>query len=527
MNFKNFVRINKLRFFLFLILAIISPILTIAITALVQIETNIILSRNLSNFLIISAISLAVCILFYALFSLTEYLLYAQIQDLNNSVRAKIVAHYYRDNKEHIVSKMQNRLTNDLELINDNYYGALLSLIFGIVTIITVFIYLIMLNWILLITICIIGAISLVLPKLIEKPLQKANQLISDSNEVYLDTLNDWLRGLDQLRQFAAGAKLFSVAQFASKKLEDANVKQTSYTKLLNAINGIASAIFGLIIFVLTGFLVKNGVVQLSTLLIVGNLKFNLNQSINQISQARGRMKGVKKLIKEVNESTQPVPAIDKPKNDTPAVIKTKSLRLDFQNGEKLSYPDLQINQGEKILLTGDSGTGKSTLFKLILGELKPSAGKVIFEDKNGTEINPDLRKIGYLPQDPVVFPASIKENITMFNRGLDSKVEKIVEEVKLSSDLQKFDEGINKNLNLDKLNISGGQRQKIVLARARVHDSDIILIDEGTSAIDQKATIDILNDLLKSKATIVFIAHNFTEEMHALFDREIHLIKE
>ena len=80
------------------------------------------------------------------------------------------------------------------------------------------------------------------------------------------------------------------------------------------------------------------------------------------------------------------------------------------------------------------------------------------------------------------------------------------VKEVNLSADLKKFDEGIDKKLNLDKLNISGGQRQKIVLARAKVHDSDIILIDEGTSAIDQKATMDILNNLLKSKATIVFI---------------------
>jgi ABC-type bacteriocin/lantibiotic exporter with double-glycine peptidase domain len=76
-------------------------------------------------------------------------------------------------------------------------------------------------------------------------------------------------------------------------------------------------------------------------------------------------------------------------------------------------------------------------------------------------------------------------------------------------------------------LNISGGQRQKIVLARAKVHDSDIILIDEGTSAIDQNATIDILKRLVQSKATIVFIAHNFNEGMHKLFDREIHLVKE
>lgn len=393
--------------------------------------------------------------------------------------------------------------------------------------IISIIIYLIMLNWILLLTICLIVAITLVLPKLIEKPLQKANQLISDNNQVYLDTLNDWLQGLEQLRQFAAGAKLFSVSQLASKKLEDANVKQTTYTKLLNAITGIASAIFGLIIFLLSGLLVKNGLLEISALLVVGNFRFYLNQAINQISNARGQMKGIKKLVKEIDESAAPVSHSRKTSSVAPATIKTESLGLKFPNGESLTYPDLQIKQGEKILLTGDSGAGKSTLFKLILGELKPSKGRVIFEDKNGKEITPDLRKIGYLPQDPVVFPASILDNITMFNDKLDNKVAEAVKEVNLSGDLKRFDKGIDKELNLDKLNISGGQRQKIVLARAKVHDSDIILIDEGTSAIDQKATMDILNNLLKSKATIVFIAHNFNEKMHDLFDREIHLVKE
>ena len=76
----------------------------------------------------------------------------------------------------------------------------------------------------------------------------------------------------------------------------------------------------------------------------------------------------------------------------------------------------------------------------------------------------------------------------------------------------------------MDKLNISGGQRQKIVLARAKIHESNIILIDEGTSAIDQKTTLDILKNLVRSESTVFFIAHNFTEEMRRLFDKKIEL---
>lgn len=527
MNFRELIKINPARFWLFVITTVLTPITVIGNTALIQLETTIILSRNLRNFVIISAIGLGIFILSYVLMNLSQYLINYQAQDLNNSVRDKIVKHYFYDNKKHQVSEMQNRLTNDLGLVNENYIGALFNLLYGSVMVVAIIIYLIMLNWILLITICLIVAISLALPKLIEKPLQKANKMISDSNQIYLDTLNDWLAGLEQLRQFAAGAKLFSVSQVASKKLEDANVKQTTYTKLLNAITGIASAIFGLIIFLLAGFLVKNGLLQISVLMIVGNFRFYLNQAINQISQARGQIKGINKLVKEIDESAEPVAHSSETGTDIPVTIKTKALGLNFPNGESITYPDLQIEQGEKILLTGDSGAGKSTLFKLILGELKPSKGRVIFEDKNGKEITPDLRKIGYLPQDPVVFPASILDNVTMFDEKLDGKVEQAIKEVNLSSDLKKFDEGINKKIDLDKLNISGGQRQKIVLARAKVHDSDFILIDEGTSAIDQKATMDILNNLLKSRATIVFIAHNFNEKMRDLFDREIHLVKE
>ena len=113
-----------------------------------------------------------------------------------------------------------------------------------------------------------------------------------------------------------------------------------------------------------------------------------------------------------------------------------------------------------------------------------------------------------------------------MFDDQLNNQVEQVVQEVNFIADINKFKDGLKQELNLDNLNISGGQRQKIVLARAKIHDSDIILIDEGTSAIDSKGTKEILNNLLKSKATIVFIAHNFSSELQKIFDREIHLSK-
>lgn len=82
------------------------------------------------------------------------------------------------------------------------------------------------------------------------------------------------------------------------------------------------------------------------------------------------------------------------------------------------------------------------------------------------------------------------------------------------------------KNINVEKKNVSGGQRQKIVLARAELNRSSFILIDEATASVDRDSTKRILRNLLDCKATIVFIGRNFTDEMVNMFDRQIVLTK-
>nr|WP_262361631.1 ATP-binding cassette domain-containing protein [Lactobacillus ultunensis] len=185
------------------------------------------------------------------------------------------------------------------------------------------------------------------------------------------------------------------------------------------------------------------------------------------------------------------------------------------------------MRKGEKVLLTGDSGTGKSTLFKVLLGQVKPKRGEVIYKDEEGHSFVPDFERIGYIAQDNTLFPDTIENNITMFNSKLAKKIPNTIKKVKLGKDIQKFPKGLKTLIDLDHENLSGGQKQKVVLARANIHNSDLLLIDEGTSAIDRKATKEILKELLESNQTIIMIAHNFSQEATDMFDREIHLIKE
>ena len=182
------------------------------------------------------------------------------------------------------------------------------------------------------------------------------------------------------------------------------------------------------------------------------------------------------------------------------------------------------LKKGEKVLLSGDSGTGKSTLFKLILNKLQPTNGQVIFEDKYGKEISPDYAQIGYIPQDGKLFPTSIINNIIMFNNKLKKLSKNAVENNDLSKDIASMPNGLETEIDLDTNNFSGGQKQKIILARNEIHNFSIILADEATSAIDSKSSYRILKNLVSSNKTVIVIAHNLTPAMEKLFSRKISL---
>ncbi|MBC6341624.1 ABC transporter ATP-binding protein [Lactobacillus kimbladii] len=526
MTIKDFYKQNPLRFMILILITVLEWTLPIVTTQLIMLETTAIQQQKFQQFLIINVISFMPFLFQYIIQGLHAFLLSKQQEEFNFHIRKRSVSHFYADQKEHSVAQIQNRLTNDLNQSQENYFAPFFSLIGGVINLVSVVVLLISLHWSLLLTIILMVAISLVLPKLLEKPLQNSMTKISKSNNQYLDCLEKWLNGLEELQRYFAGGKLFKVTNDAAKELEDAYVKQNGVSQLLSIINGLVSVSFSLILFLLAGYLFQAKIVAFGAITGVGNCNFYLRQSIQIIVSRYGQIKGSKTLNQEIAQTAAPVKKEQAEEVAIPASLSTHDLSLQFPNGESLIFPDINIKSGEKVLLTGDSGAGKSTLFKLILGEIKPTSGQIIFKDKDGAVVNPDMSKIGYIPQDPVLFPVSIADNMTMFVDKLKSALPSLVEKVQLAGDIAKFDEGLNQKIDLNKLNISGGQRQKIVLVRALVHQSEIILIDEGTSAIDQQATMQILHEVKSTPATVIFIAHSFNEQMKQLFDREIHLVK-
>ncbi|MDM7512329.1 ATP-binding cassette domain-containing protein [Lactobacillus delbrueckii] len=347
-------------------------------------------------------------------------------------------------------------------------------------------------------------------------------------NTAYLTSIKNWLGGLAEIQRYDARHKLVEVLEKRSKKLEGSLVTRQVSAIEINFINGFMSIFCQVVLDVVTGALILAGTISIGKLVAVGQFSSTIFNSLVMLSNYLEQIKSTKPLNEKVAAALADPPKDVCTDEELTSFdhLQTTGLSFSYDHGETINYPDLKIKVGEKILLTGDSGTGKSTLLKVLAGELKATTGNIAFYDHDDRKIDISLKAMHYVPQDPVLFPVSIAENITMFKPKLDDKVGEYLQKVDLAKDIAKFPKGQDTVIDVEELNVSGGQRQKIVLARAELNQSDFILIDEATAAVDQDSTKRILKNLLKTNATIIFIGHNFTNEMVDMFDRQIVLSK-
>ncbi len=522
MTTKKLIRIDLTLFIVILLLEIFFSLGASASSYIIQFAYNQLAKNILIGFLFFIVSSIFLSFLSTLLSSFATYLFSKQTQKYIHYIRDKIVKHYYYNNNSK-VAEMENELNSNLQLLNKNYANQLLNIIQSIFLLITSISTLFLMNWSLTLLACILAITALYIPRFTRKKSSLATKQISNKNSKYLLAIEDWFNGLEELRKYAAFDKLNLVMQKTSRQLENAFVKKQKIISIADFLNGCTNSFSQIAITFLAAILFFNHQVTFGVVIAAGNFSTSILSSLLTITTAMTRMQSVQEINKQIIELQQFNRPSKKPNNEIYS-ISTHNLSISFKNGETLYYPNLEIKKGEKILLCGDSGVGKSTLFKLILHQIKPTSGQVIFKDKYNRKLEPNYAQIGYIPQDGHLFPVSISDNITMFNASLNSLVKKFVERTRLKKDVLNMSNGVETKVDLDKSNFSGGQKQKIILARNEIRNFPVMLADEATSAIDSTNTYHILKNLVSSNQTVIVIAHNLDPITENLFDRKIHL---
>ena len=173
----------------------------------------------------------------------------------------------------------------------------------------------------------------------------------------------------------------------------------------------------------------------------------------------------------------------------------------------------LSVRAGEKVAIVGPSGAGKSTLFHLLLRFYDPASGTISFDGVPIKSADPQSfrSRIALVPQDPVVFAASARENIRFGRPGADdAEVERAAELAHATEFIRRLPDGFDAQLGERGVTLSGGQRQRIAIARAILRDAPLLLLDEATSALDAESETLVqtaLEELMRHRTTLV-IAH-------------------
>ncbi len=174
-----------------------------------------------------------------------------------------------------------------------------------------------------------------------------------------------------------------------------------------------------------------------------------------------------------------------------------------------MSNISFQIKRGEHVAFVGKSGSGKSTILKLIATFLEADTGKIKIYGRDYSQLTPALirKKLAYVAQDSLLFPISVEENVRIGNPSATK--EEIMEAIRKAG-CESFADTI---LTEHGSNLSGGQRQRLAMARAIVKDADIYLFDEPTSALDsetESAICETIANLPKDK-TVITVAHKLS----------------
>lgn len=523
MNWKGIVRTNKWRF-TFILLLVVLDALFISISQYLDAPAyNFLKKLSFTPFLLIMGLSILGQLLSKCLKSWADYLYNRQIQTYSHQIRLNISRNLSQEKVN--TAKVQNDLLTNLNKLNQNYALPIFEVVDQVLFIIFSVGMLFTFNWLLVVLTFVFTFISLSLPKLFENSSSRATMLVTDKNEKLLNTIQKWANGLDELRRYASFSIFNDALSNANHELKNAQIKQGQKIAIADITTSLFNMLAQMLLVLAPSILYFQNQLSFGGVMAAINFATGIMSQLTTLVANLNLIKSSDKINKEILSIQQ---KISLPHNTYTVKklekIEIKDLSCQFHNSEKISYPDLIFNRGEKILITGDSGTGKSTLFKLLLGLVPKAQGNINYLDKDGQALKFNLNELAYIAQDGVLFPDTIQNNITMFDGKLNTDVLTSVKKADLADDLQNFADGLKTQIDLDQNNLSGGQKQKVILARAFVHQNPWLFIDEGTSAIDSKATKTILQNLLKEENTVIMIAHNFSDEMIKMFDRHIEL---
>lgn len=508
------------------VLYFISLILIVSYSV-VDLLKSILMSYIFDDHLLDSILSLIVIVLIF----LGVYLIVSSLQQyvvevLKNKIRYSLNKNLYQSYASRNIelfqkkdsSEILNEFNNEVNVVIDNYVSSKLNVFSLTISLILGSLYIANLSVEILMFLLFCAFITILINSIFKNSLKK-NQMN------YLDSMKQWLCSIKNLCRCFSDIKILNLEKvfcdgldIENKNIEQSTLKNNGFIKILTSINSFISQamffltlLFGIVLIHYNRLTVGQllGIAQASNMVIMPIVNYaNLRNMIQSSKPVLQKLLD-NSICSEENESI----AFDEQIQD----IKIKHLSYSYGVRQILDLNNLVIDQGKKYLVIGKSGDGKSTFLDILTKQKKADGIYVNDKDLKDVQFSTYVDKFSYVNQNNDLLPFSFEQNITLGRKMSKYSLKDLVTIFNLESIFDKERD----NLDFEHLNLSGGEKQRICLARAIYRNKKWLFLDEAFSAID-KTNSDRIHQFILSDPdlTVLSIEHKVTKETVSLYDK-------
>lgn len=418
--------------------------------------------------------------------------------------------------REKSTASYLSTIENDVETICDTYFFIIDSAT-EIVTMIAAIAFVFWYSWQIGIMLIVLTLVQAFVPKLFDKRMDRAGTEYSDKKADYLDRLEEGLAGYLTSRIFHTEKRVSERFCNILRETEQ-KWKNREFTEaLVTTISYIFNQISYIGVFILGGFLMVNGTLRLSVIVAITNLTHYISSpalylvsDIAKLKIAAEPYRKIQAILNMEEDNGGEKELTSEIKN-----LNINSVTCKYTERTVLSKVNYQFDLGKKYLLIGQSGSGKSTLLSILAGILDNYSGHV---ELGGTDIR-DLsrrcltRNVCYIDQEPFMFHDTVYQNVALYEDIDENEVKGTLCRVGLGSRISEMENGIHTVLEENAASLSGGEKQRLAIARALVRHTPILLMDESTSHLDPQTAADIESLLCSlENITLILVSHNATQ---------------
>lgn len=457
-----------------------------------------------------------------------------------NVITQKLGAQMYSDGLEHSLGLsyaqfedqrsgetlgILQKVRTDVEKLIASFVNTLFTSFIGIVF---VMVYAIRVHWLIAPVFLAVVPLLGILSSVLSKRIKKIQKVIVGETTALAGSTTESLRNIELVKSLGLVKQEIKRLNNTTEKILGLELRKVKYIRSLSFIQGTAVNFLRTCIMFIMLYLIfqkEISIGQMFSLMFYSFFIFGplqeLGNVINTFREAEVSLANFKAIMEMPKE---PKPA--HPKIIT-TVTKLTFDKVSFQHQsaktKAIQEISFEVNAGQTVAFVGPSGSGKTTLVKLLVGLYRPQSGQIRYNEVPENEIDLDTlrEKIGFVTQDTQLFAGSIRENLLFVNPGAsDAQCMEVLEKAACQNLLARADKGLDTVIGEGGVKVSGGEKQRLSIARALLRKPNLLVFDEATSALDS-LTEEEINDTIKKIAQgeqhiTIMIAHRLSTIMHA-----------